>query len=153
MPNLVNYLALTFLGLAAILLFWAWRQRRRESPYATWFLLGVLHSALGIAILAYPTQALQLFVYTIGAWALGIGLALLIMAFRQKAYKIISIINGGISIFFGVLILFVSLHEDTLSNLIGIYSPILGVFLIYLSVKLGQTKRHEEEAPVEQFES
>lgn len=138
LSDLLRFLAYFILGLGLILLLYSRRQARAQQAYFGWIVLALLHLTLGVILLRYPAQALKIYTYTIGIWALAIGGALAIAALRQKNHRILSAINAAISLSFGLIILFVPLAESSRGKLVGINSLILGAFLVYLGIKLKQ---------------
>lgn len=134
---LIQYLGLIFLGFGVILGLWGLRSRTRGRHWIFMFVFGVLQAALGLVILAYPSNSSAIFTIMIGGWALVMAATQLVLGFINKNSRVLFFINALISAGFGSIIIwydFKSQHALTL--MVGIYSIILGITIIYYSIKM-----------------
>ena len=105
-----------------------------------WIFEGVLNLIIGIIILASPEISIKIFLLLIGVWALLIGMIQIISAVKMK-YLLndywIYILNGILAIVFAIVVL-INPFESALviTTLLGVYAIILGIFSIFISLKM-----------------
>lgn len=134
--TLIPLFGLILLVFGAILVFAGYKSKIAKARKAMLITFGALELIAGIAIVAYPTDASRIFTYIIGGWAVLMGLAQYVMALRNKNGKLY-LVNGSISTAFGLLIIYNPFKDPrALTYIVGFYSLILGIFVIYYSFKL-----------------
>ncbi len=136
LADLVQFLGLILLVFGLAVAIAALIARKSGKAWTLLFFLGLLQLILGALILLYVSSSIQIFTYAIGGWAAVMGLAQFIAAVRAKGNKLVFLVNGGISLIFAGLIIFNPFDSlDTLNYLVGFYSLVLGIFIIYYSFR------------------
>ncbi len=138
LANIVQYLALLFLGFGLILTLSGWRTRAKSGVRWLFILIvGILEMALGLLILIYPNDSTDIFIYIIGGFALMMALAQIFLAFSAKNAKLLFFINAIIGAVFGLLMIWNPFDsEKSLTYLVGFYSILLGIAVIYYSFRI-----------------
>ena len=141
LPTLIQYLGLVLIVFGAVLIFTG-RRFKIQAAQKTWLIIyGILELGAGILIISYPSDATEIFGYIIGGWAVLMGIIQYVMALRNKNGKLF-LVNGSLSLAFGLLIIYNPFKdEQALTYLVGFYSLILGIFVIYYAFKLGRNKK------------
>ncbi len=136
LKNIVQLLGLILLVFGLSLATVALIAQRSGKTWGLLFTLGLAQLILGSLILVYESSSATIFTYALGGWAGIMGIIQFIGAIRTKANKLVFLVNGAISLVFGGLIIFNPFDSiDTLNYLVGFYSLILGVFIIYYSFR------------------
>jgi uncharacterized membrane protein HdeD (DUF308 family) len=93
--------------------------------------------AIGLILIVFPGESLNLFFILIGIWAAIIGILQLVILFLMRGRLTngpVLLINGLLTILLGIIIF---LHPfqvaDTIGKLVGIFSIVFGITMIYLS--------------------
>jgi uncharacterized membrane protein HdeD (DUF308 family) len=93
--------------------------------------------ATGLILIVFPQESLNLFFILIGIWAAIIGIIQLVILFLMRGRLTnwpVLLINGLLTILLGIIIF---LHPfqvaDTIGKLVGIFSIVFGITMIYLS--------------------
>lgn len=124
--------------------------RRKENRY--WgFLLAFGLADLGIGLFAVINSAAATlyFNFIIGIWGAILGLVLLFLGIKSEKFKFILILNGLVSIAFGVLILLNPFTEaGTIESIVSIYTLLLGIFVIYAGWQMRTLHKRKELAIV-----
>lgn len=137
LKELVQYLGLILLAFGVILALLGVRSRKKGNQWGVSLSTGLLQIAIGLFILANPSTSSDFFKIIIGGWALLMAVIQLIIGVVSKSNKIIFFINAIVSAAFGALILWFNFEDvKTLTALVGIYSAILGITIIYYSIRL-----------------
>tara|TARA_R110000850_G_scaffold68457_3_gene152824 strand:+ start:77 stop:673 length:597 start_codon:yes stop_codon:yes gene_type:complete len=154
LKNLVEYLGLILLGFGFILALLGGRSRKKGNKWAVTFFTGVFQVGLGLFILFNPSGSSDIFKIIIGGWALLMATIQLIIGIFSKTNLIVFFINSIVSAAFGALIIWFNFDDiKSLTALVGIYTAILGITVIYYAIKLkvwsGQQIRAAEESALE----
>ncbi len=137
LKELVQYLGLILLGFGVILSLLAMRSRKKGNQWGITLFTGALQIGIGLFILANPSSSSDVFKLIIGGWALLMALIQIIIGALSKNNKIIFFINAAVSATFGALIIWYNFEDiRALTVLVGIYTAILGITLIYYAIRL-----------------
>jgi len=139
--ELINFIITAFgiiiLAVGIVYLVIAINNLKKEKGLFLNFSLGIIFSAMGLFILIFPKTSLGLFLVLMGLWAVAVGIfQLVIMVNVGKKFPAKSLIflNALLIIVMG-LIMFFKPFEFTgfVVKLVGFFSIIFGVVMIYLS--------------------
>jgi uncharacterized membrane protein HdeD (DUF308 family) len=113
----------------------------RKSSKKWWltFLMGIV--IIGIAVLIFFKLQASAKYYTlfIASWAALMGTALIVASFFQKQLKVVLIVNGLMSVGFGLVIYFNPFTgTNTLNFMVGFYTILLSVMMFYLAYRLSR---------------
>jgi uncharacterized membrane protein HdeD (DUF308 family) len=116
-----------------------------------WFvsvLMGLAFLTLGITIIVNDGIAATFFTQFIAAWAALMGLSLIASSFFQKQLRIILVVNGLMSLGFGIVIYLNPFSGSTLNFMIGFYTILLSIMVLYLAFRFarGSKKKVVTEA-------
>lgn len=137
LDDVVQYLGLILLAFGFIITAWAWRTRSKARYWLLMFFIGLSQFALGLAILVYPNDSSRVFATVIGGWAFLMGLFQVIIGVLSKNNRILYLVNALISMVFGGLIIYDPFEsEKALTYLVGFYSILLGIMVVYYSFRL-----------------
>lgn len=137
LAEVLNFLGLVFVVFGVLMLIWGIRSRKSSGNWWGLTFFGLIQAALGTLVLVYPSEASEIFDITIGSFAIIIGLAQFILGIGRKANRLMFFANGLVSAVVGVLIIFDPFEsEEAVPFLVALFSAILGIFIIYYSVKL-----------------
>ncbi|MDZ7846389.1 MAG: DUF308 domain-containing protein [Owenweeksia sp.] len=156
--QLVEYLALNFLGFGVILISAALLLRKRSKSWVIMMVIGLMEAAFGLLIISNPDSSSGIFVKVVGGWALLIGLVQIFSGIGRSGLFITNFGSGLISIVFGGLILWNPFkNEESITYLVAFYSAILGIMVIYYAMALRRWSGHKlkevrEKAELEQSE-
>jgi uncharacterized membrane protein HdeD (DUF308 family) len=93
--------------------------------------------AIGLILMVFPKESLNLFFILIGIWAAIIGILQLIILFFMRDRLTngpVLLINGLLTILLGIIIFMHPFQvADTIAKLVGIFSIVFGITMIYLS--------------------
>ncbi len=136
LTDLIAYLGISFLAFGLVMFFWGWRKRKTHSNWLGLSFFGVIQVIVGVLILSDPNWATSVFSYTIGGWAVLMGISQFVMGFGRNQNRLLYFLNGAVSIVMGILIIYNPFPSpNAMTYLVGFYSLLLGCFLIYYSLK------------------
>lgn len=121
------------------------RNMKLDKPYMSSLVSSIISTVIGILVLIYTSQSLQIFVVIIGIWAIILGLMQLIIAINllKGKRKNMLLINSMITILFGLILFFNPFTSAVaLVFLVGAMAVIFGGILLYFAFSL---KSIEEE--------
>jgi uncharacterized membrane protein HdeD (DUF308 family) len=142
------YLGILFSVTGGIYVVLAFMLRKTNSAWVWWLLWGLLDLCVGMYILVKTEQATDMLTIVVGVWAVIMALALVLAAFTVgSAYRIMLYSNALVSLVFGLLIIFNPFPAVMgLNLLIGLYTLLFGITVIYFGVKLRSVGGKKEEA-------
>ena len=139
-PVMVKYFAIIKLIIGLAMLWGAVSNIRARLPYVTDLISSVITIIVGVSLAFYTAKSLTIFVMIIGAWAVFVAVVQFYLATRSeliRSEKRTFLINGFISLVFGVILFFNPIEAMPILVIIsGILAFIVGIVLIYMSVKL-----------------
>ncbi len=109
-----------------------------------WFvsvLMGLAFLILGITIIMNDETAATFFTLFIAAWAALMGISLIASSFFQKQLQIVLVVNGLMSLGFGLVIYFNPFSGSTLNFMIGFYTILLSIMILYIAFKLVKSNK------------
>lgn len=137
LKEVIFYLALIFILFGGLLFIWGMRSRKNSGNWWGLLFFGLIMATLGALILYYETEATSVFHDIIGIFAALIGLSQIVMGFGRKGKKLMFFANGLVSLVVGFLIIYDPFESvEAVPFLVALFSTILGIFVIYYSVKL-----------------
>ena len=148
--TIVTYFGIIILIVGISMLIGVISNYRNKQPYATELIWAILTIVIGGILTFYTSQAVKIFVITIGIWAIIVGsvqLYITIKLDKEDKNRIPFLINGVVTVIFGVIMFFDPFHSaNFLLQITGVLALIIGMMLIYLSVKMkGMAKQIEDD--------
>ena len=133
----LGFLSLAMLVLSGLIVIMLIKDQWRWIPFA---IFAAFDGVLGYYCLFKTSAAAQVFTATISIWAVLMGLGLVAMAFKQKGIgRIVLVLNGVLSLVFAGFVFFNPLHTTSILFMLGFYTILLSLFLIYLSFRILQS--------------
>lgn len=143
----IFYLGVLFLATGGIYAIVSLSLRKNTKAWLMWLLWAIVDLSIGIYIILKTERAADLFTILIGSWAVVMSLAMFIAAFKVIGYRVLIIINGMVSLVFGLVILFNPFPAIMgLNTLIGLYTILFGLTLGYLGYRLLTYKAATDES-------
>lgn len=136
---IIMYFGIVMLIVGIAMLFGVYTNMKNKRNYGNDLITSAVTIGLGVVLTFFTQRSLEIFVIVVGVWAiiLGISQLVIMMNIQSPADKKILLINGIITLAFGVVLFF---NPFTLASifivLTGILSIIIGIVLIALSIKL-----------------
>jgi len=147
--TVVTYFGIVILLLGVAMLIAVINNIRHQLSYAIDLVETVFLLIIGFLLTFYSQKSLQVFVIIIGSWAVLLGLLQLILSFKIDpglSNKRTLLINGGISLIFGVILFFNPFQAAKFLLVIsGILAIFMGIVLIAVAVKMKNFKGRMEE--------
>ncbi|MFP4472196.1 MAG: HdeD family acid-resistance protein [Bacteroidales bacterium] len=115
------------------------RNMKMDKPYMSSMISSIVSLLVGILILVYTQQSLQVFVIIIGIWAVILGIMQLIITLNllEGKRKTMLLINSMITILFGLILFFNPFTSAVaLVFIVGILAVIFGGILLYFAFSL-----------------
>lgn len=136
---IIMYFGIVMLIVGMAMLFGVYTNMKNKRNYGNDLITAAVTIGLGVVLTFFTQRSLEIFVIVVGVWAiiLGISQLVIMMNIQSPADKKILLVNGIITLAFGVVLFF---NPFTLASifivLTGILSLIIGIVLIALSIKL-----------------
>jgi uncharacterized membrane protein HdeD (DUF308 family) len=115
----------------------------RKSNTSWWLtlLMGVIIVSLAILIFVNDNNSAKYYTLFIAGWASSMGLALIVSSFFQQQLKVVLVVNGLMSVGFGLVIYFNPFTgTNTLNFMVGFYTILLSIMLFYVAYRLAKPK-------------
>jgi uncharacterized membrane protein HdeD (DUF308 family) len=144
--TLMSYLAYMLITVGLISAIVGFVIRKKNKNWLLLLIMGILILALGTMIFSKNSEAAGYYTIFIAAWAALMGLSLIITSlFLDDRLRIVLIVNGLVSLVFGVVIYFNPFTgTGTLNFMVGFYTLLLSVMMLYLSYKIFRMKKAEK---------
>lgn len=128
------------------------RNIRKDRGALMIILEAVITIAIGLIILLEPAGSLKLFLSLVGIWALIIGIVQLVMLINITkggfSHKNIFLFTALLTLALGIVLLFVPItFASVLAVIVGIVACLLGILMIWFSVRLRSVKVITEKEP------
>jgi uncharacterized membrane protein HdeD (DUF308 family) len=137
--TLMLYLAYMLAVVGGICGFIAILVRKSNSRWWLSLLMGLFILILAIGIFLNISSAAKYYTLFIASWAALMGAALLLSSLFQKQLKVVLVVNGLMSVGFGLVIYFNPFTgTNTLNFMVGFYTILLSVMLFYLAYRLSK---------------
>lgn len=147
--TLMLYLAYMLAVVGAICSFVAIVTRKSTKKWWLTLLMGLVFLFIAVTVFFNITNSAKYYTLFIASWAALMGTALIVASFFQKQLKVVLIVNGLMSVGFGLVIYFNPFTgTNTLNFMVGFYTILLSVMLFYLAYRLSRLgiKMNEPEA-------
>jgi len=133
----IFYFGLLILITGLILLLTTFYYVKKNKNISMIALQSIATIAIGLIIMVFPQRSLELFLVLVGLWCLIIGILQLVMLFFLRKVLVhwpVLLINGLMTIVLGLVIFFHPFEiSDAIGKLVGIFSIVFGITMIYLS--------------------
>lgn len=145
--TLIRYLAYMLVAAGGIACIAGIVIRRSSVHWVFTFCMGVLALFLGGVVFYKSEVAAQYYTFFIAVWAALIGGALVVLALYIERLKVLLVVQGLLSIAFGLIIYFNPFNNtNTLNFIVGCYTILLGIVLIYTSYRVSRPKKKDAAA-------
>jgi uncharacterized membrane protein HdeD (DUF308 family) len=145
---LITYLAYMLVAAGGIACITGILIRKSTVHWIFTFCMGVLALFLG-AVISYKSEvAAQYYTFFIAVFAALMGGSLIVLALYIERLKILLVVQGLLSIAFGLMIYFNPFESiNTLNFMVGCYTIVLSVVMVYASYRISRPKKKEEAIP------
>ena len=137
---IAKYFGIVVLIGGLIILVGAIRNIKIKQSYALMMTEAIISIAIGIIILVFTKETIEIFMILIGLWAVIVGITLLVLLANIKEGthdKYVILFSGVLSVIFGVVVLFNPFTmAAVLTIIVGIAALILGLFMIYIAFRV-----------------
>lgn len=141
--TLVLYLGFLSVSMALLFGFVGWQSFSRKMTWWPFVLFTLLDAIIAYYCLFNTAFAANIFLLIIGSWALFMGAAIILIGLKSSGTgRVLIIINGSLSVAFSMFIFFNPLKSTAVNYMVGFYTILLSLFLLYLSyrvAKMGNT--------------
>jgi len=135
--SLVLYLGFFMGAVGTVFVFVGLMIRKSARNWYSFLLLALLDLIIAYYCIFKSELAAFYFVKLIAVWALFMGISLFWIGFRlEKTQRIILFINGTLSAGFAFLIYFNPLSMTSTNFMVGFYTILLSLFILYISYRL-----------------
>ena len=147
--TLMLYLAYMLIAVGAITAAVGIIIRKTAKRWLFSVIIGILLFVLGMSIFLNAAIAATYYTIFIATWAALMGASLIAAAMFQQQLKVILIVNGFMSLGFGSVIYFNPFTgTNTLNFMVGFYTILLSVMMMYMAFKLSRPKAPEKSNEV-----
>lgn len=136
---IVMYFGIIMMIVGFAMFFGVYINMKNKLNYSSDLISSIVTIGLGVVLTFFTQKSVEIFVIVIGIWAiiLGISQLVIMMNIQSQSDKKILLVNGIITLAFGILLFFVPFGTASIFVvLIGILSLVIGILLITLSIKL-----------------
>jgi uncharacterized membrane protein HdeD (DUF308 family) len=136
---IIMYFGIVMLIIGVAMFIGVYTSMKNKLNYGNDLITSIITIGLGIVLTFFTQRSLEIFAIVVGVWAiiLGISQLVIMMNIQSSGDKKILLINGIITLAFGVLLFF---NPFTLASifivLTGVLSVIIGVILIAVAIKI-----------------
>lgn len=143
---IVMYFGIVILIIGLAMLFGVVNNMKNKQAYAADMAISIITIVIGSLLTFYAQKSLEIFVIVIGSWAILLGifqLYLLLNSNFTKSTKNTFLINGIITLIFGVILFFNPFKSASIMLMLsGVLAFIFGIVLISISMKVKNLKNH-----------
>ena len=136
---IIMYFGIVMLIIGVALFIGVYTSMKNKLNYGNDLITSIITVGLGIVLTFFTQRSLEIFAIVVGVWAviLGISQLVVMMNIQSPGDKKILLINGIITLAFGVLLFF---NPFTLASifivLTGVLAVIIGIILIAIAIKI-----------------
>jgi uncharacterized membrane protein HdeD (DUF308 family) len=148
-PNMTSETLVLYLGffmgaVGTVFVFVGLMIRKSAGNWYSFLLLALFDLFIAYYCIFKSDLAAFYFVRVIAVWALFMGISLFWIGFRlEKTQRIVLFINGILSTCFALLIYFNPLSMTSTNFMVGFYTILLSLFILYISYRLQRgSKKH-----------
>jgi uncharacterized membrane protein HdeD (DUF308 family) len=136
--TLVLYLGFFMGSVGVIFVFMGLMLRKSAKNWYAFLLLSLVDLTIAYLCIFKSATAAHYFTLLISIWAMFMGISLFYLGFKQKGgtAAFLLYINGFLSTGFALLIYFNPLTMTSANFMIGFYTILLSLFLLYLSLRM-----------------
>ena len=135
--TLVLYLGFFMASVGAVFIFVSIMIRKSAANWLAFLFFALVDLLVAYWCVFRTYQTVVYFVSLIAIWALLMGLALFWVGLTQKGMtRVLLFINGSLSVGFGVLIYTNPLNMTSINFMLGFYTILLSMFILYVSFRL-----------------
>ncbi len=138
--TIAKYFGVLLLISALIMGIGAYVNKQKQKSYTLLMIEAIVSLVLGVIILFFTKQTLELFVILIGIWAIILGVIQLVIltgASTSKSNKRVLLINGLLTLLFGILVFFNPFQAEIIfTRIIGVIALAFGILMIYISFQI-----------------
>ena len=149
MLSISMYFGLLILIGGILLLIGAYDKQRKDKNYTLMLTEGFVSAVLGILIMVFPGQTLQLFFIFIGIWSLLLGLFKIyvgIVLRKMTEFRYMFILGGILLFAIGlVLLLDPAYVAGMILKIVGAIFVVLGMMMVYTSFAVKNTDKEHSE--------
>lgn len=143
--TLVLYLGLLSVCMALLFGFVGWQSFHKKTAWWPFALLAILNAVIAYYCLFDTAFAATVFLLMMGGWALFMGAAILLIGLKSSGTaRVLILINGLLSVAFSVFIFINPLKSAAVPYIVGFYTLLLSLFLLYLSYRVAKMGRVKE---------
>jgi uncharacterized membrane protein HdeD (DUF308 family) len=142
--TLMLYLAYMLLAVGGVAAAVGFIIRKSSKTWYVSLIMGMLLFSLGLLVFLKNSEAAHYYNLFIAGWAALMGGSLVAASFFQKQLRIVLIVNGMMSLGFGLVIYFNPFTgTNTLNFMVGFYTILLSVMLLYLAFRAFRSGKSE----------
>jgi uncharacterized membrane protein HdeD (DUF308 family) len=134
--TVVVYIGVLILLAGLVLLLVAIYNLKKDRSVALMMVQAIASIAIGLIMMIFREETLKVFLILVGVWAVIVGifqLVVLVNVKRNLTNKNIILFNGLLTVALGVVLIFKPFGiGDLIGKLIGIFSILFGVLMVYL---------------------
>lgn len=143
--TLMLYLAYMLLAVGAILTSAGFMLQKTVKSRILLSIMGVAFFIVGIGIFFNTSLAATYYTLFIATWAGLMGGSLIAASMFQQHLKVVLIVNGLMSLGFGLVIYFNPFTgTNTLNFMVGFYTILLSVMMVYLAFRLNRAQTEKQ---------
>ena len=149
--TIVFYFGLLILLTGVILLIITIYNMKKDKNIGMISVQSIISIAIGLLIMIFPGNAVKLFLILFGVWAVIVGILQLVMMINIKGKvnkKYIILFNGILTVAMGVILVLKPIEfAGMLAKIIGVFSMVFGLVMVYLSLVIRKAALVKEKEP------
>ncbi len=146
--TLLYYLGLMFVGVGVVQAGISIVLRKSIPNWIWLFIISLVDLVIAYFLIVENNKAEVYYQNFMAFWAFTIGIAMVIVAFKQKTMRIFIHINAALSLGFGAVIYFNLFQIRNINFVIGFYSIMFSIFIVFIAAKLLTYNKKEEVAAI-----
>lgn len=149
LDSLIQYIGYLAIGMGAFttLINYLVNKKGHKTDNA-WYFIGSGELVFGVLVITYLQESASVFTQGIGIWAILLGLWLLFVGIRSKQKAILTWLNAVVSVVMGALILAQPFEQHKMNLLIGLYTVLLGVYALVVSLRMRKAYKLSAKATI-----
>lgn len=135
--TLVFYLGFFSLAMMAMFALLVVNLLKAKGKWMPFFFLSIVDAVLAYYCLLETALAAKVFLTIIAFWALFMGGGIMLIGLKNRGTgRALMLINGLLSIVFGFFVFYNPLNSTSVNFMVGFYTILLSLFLMYLTYRL-----------------
>lgn len=139
--TLLYYLGLMFLGVGVVQAGISIVLRKSITNWLWLIVISLADIFIAYFLIVENSNAEIYYQNFMAFWAFTIGIAMIIVSFKQKTMRIFIHINAALSLGFGAVIYFNLFQIRNINFVIGFYSIMFSIFVVFIAIKLYTYKK------------